>query len=113
MIKFFCDIEGLQENWIGVSDSWTQAEAKAADDAMSGGWSDYLKFLSGKVESCNLIVNDSVIDDFSSIKEGTVDMMDLRLVGFIGGILQNAVMRLRALGNASARVSSPTVAGKK
>lgn len=112
MIKFYCDIEGLKDNWIGVSEKWTQRESKEADAAMGEGWTAYLSFLSRKVEACNLITSDTTIETFADVTETVLDDMDLRLVGFVGGILQQTVARLRALGNVSARVSLPTTAGK-
>lgn len=112
-IKFYCDIDDLGENWIEMSDRWTHAEAKAAEEAMSGGWADYLAYLAKKVEGCSLKAGGAILTNFADITESTLDMMDLRLVGFIGGILQQTTMRLRALGNASARVSSPKNDGKK
>jgi hypothetical protein len=112
MIKFYCDIEGFKDNWIGISERWTQKEAKAADAAMSDGWEAYLNFLSGKVDGCNIVTETGAITSFAEVTESTLDEMDLRLVGFIGGILQQAIARLRALGNVSARVSSPTNGGK-
>lgn len=112
-IKFYCDIEGLSDNQIELSDKWTQSETKAAEEAMSGGWEVYLTALAPKVISCHLIVSDAILNDFADVTNEKLDMMDLRLVGFIGGILQNTTMRLRALGNASARVLSPLSDGKK
>lgn len=112
-IKFFCDIEGMEANWIEMSDRWTQAEAKAAEEAMGGGWSDYLGYLKTKVSGCSLQAGDVLLTDFGDVTEQALDLMDLRLVGFVGGILQQTTMRLRALGNASARVSSPIFVGKK
>lgn len=112
-IKFLCDIDDLGENWIEMSDRWTHAESKAAEKAMGGGWKDYLEYLATKVEGCRLQAGDVILTDFKDVTEQALDMMDLRLVGFVGGILQQTTMRLRALGNASARVSSPKQDGKK
>jgi hypothetical protein len=53
-----------------------------------------------------------VVEDFNDVTEEVIDAMDLVLVGFVGGILQQAVMRLKSLGNVSARVSLPQVVGK-
>lgn len=113
MIKFFCDIEGLQENWIGMSESWTGKEAKAAEESMNGGWNEYLSFLSTKVDDCNIVAGDVIITDFKDINDITMDLLDVRLSGFIGGILQQTILRLRALGNAAARVSSSGNVGSK
>ena len=95
-----------------MSESWTQRESKEAEASMSSGWTDYLTFLSKKIESCNLITVDGSITDFSKVTEDSLDGMDLRLVGFIGGMLQQTIARLRALGNVSARVLSSTNDGK-
>jgi hypothetical protein len=112
MIKFNCDIDGLKDNFIGMSETWTQKESKAAEAAMSGGWTNYLAFLSTKVEACNLVTGNETITDFVNVTEEALDNMDLRLVGFIGGMVQQTVARLRALGNVSARVLSSTNGGK-
>ena len=112
MIKFFCDIEGLQDNWIGMSERWTQGETKLAEAAMGQGWTDYLAFLAKKVESCNLLVGEMILSNFTEVTEESLDAMDLRLVGFIGGMISQTTIRLRSLGNASARVSSSMNVGK-
>lgn len=112
MIKFTCDIDGLRDNWIGMSESWTQRESKEAEASMSAGWTEYLAFLSNKIEACNLITSNGTIEDFANVTEGSLDDMDLRLVGFIGGMLQQTIARLRALGNVSARVLLSTKDGK-
>lgn len=111
-IKFDCSYEGFTDNWIEVSDRWTNSEAKALDAAMDGGWKSYLELLKKKVTRCRIVVGDIVVENFSDVDEEVIDSMDLVIVGFIGGILQNAVMRLKSLGNVSARVSLPQVAGK-
>lgn len=112
MIKFTCDIDGLRDNWIGMSETWTQRESKEAEEAMGKGWTEYLALLSKKIEACNLITGNGTIDDFADVTEESLDDMDLRLVGFIGGMLQQTITRLRALGNVSARVLSSTKDGK-
>jgi hypothetical protein len=112
MLKFYCDIEGLNDSWIGMAESWTQRESKEAELAMGSGWKEYLPVLGKKVEACNIVVGDTVISDFSTVTEEVVDQMDLRMVGFLGGLLQQTVIRLRALGNANARVLSSANAGK-
>ena len=112
-MKFHCEYEGFTDNWIDVSERWTNAEAKALDAAMDGGWKTYLELLKRKIVGCNLVAGDTVISDFSDVTEETIDNLDLIQVGFIGGILQNAVARLKSLGNVSARVSSPQRDGKR
>ena len=111
-IKFDCSLDGFTDNWIEVSERWTNAEAKALDAAMDGGWTTYLALLKKKVTRCRLVAGDMVVENFNDVTEEVIDSMDLVLVGFVGGILQQAVMRLKSLGNVSARVSLPQAAGK-
>lgn len=113
MIKFFCDIDGLKDNWIAFRDSWSQKEATAISDATKKGWAEYIPILAPKVDSCNLIVGDVVITDIMDVTEEVIEQMDLRLVGFLASSMPEAIARLRTLGNVSARVSSSLPDGKK
>lgn len=103
-MKFYCDIEGFKDNWAEVSDSWTRKEYS---EMMQASGEDLLKIMQHKVLSCFVVLADgSAATSFGDITDAQWDEMDLRLFGWIGGLLPNATERLRLLGNQSARLWS-------
>jgi len=112
-LEFFCSNEGYEHNTISIAKRWTGADSKKVDASMY--WDDLLPILHEKVTACNLVRDDgSVMTDIKELaSKEDVECFDPVLQGFIGGILQQAVARLKSLGNVSARVLSSTVDGKK
>jgi hypothetical protein len=103
-MRLHCDIEGLEDNWIDISEQWTRREFREMLDANGD---ELLAILHAKATACHIEAGDTVITDVADLTEDALDDIDLRLVGFIGGILVHAGVRLRELGNVSARPSSP------
>lgn len=112
-IKLYCGEDGYGENWIEVAKKWTGEEANLAERAQF--WKDIIPLLQKKVVACNVAMDDgSVLTDIDTLTPAdAMSKFDPILQGFIGGILVQAISRLRALGNASAQVSLPTSDGKK
>ena len=102
-MRLYCDIDGLDKNWIEISDAWTRREYKDMVDAESA---EFFDILHAKATACHIETSGGVIEDPADITEDSIDDVDMRLVGFIGSVLVSACVRLRSLGNASARASS-------
>ena len=103
-MRFYCDIEGLEQNWIDVSERWTRKEYLALQDSKPD---EFLPSLIGKITALHLEDMDgNVIEKPDDLTDENLDNMDVRLLGFVGGISANTFIRLRTLGNAHARLSS-------
>lgn len=103
-MKFYCDIEGLQENWVDVGEAWTRAEVNALNSA---GEQETLALFYSKVQACHLVAEDgTTVTDPKQVTAEFLDKVQIQLVGFIGGVMPIAVRRLQNLGNAAVRLSS-------
>jgi len=110
-ITFFCANEGYEDNWIEVEKKWTGADSSAAESATL--WTEIIPILHKKVSACNLMRDDgSVMTDITELTFEKRHEFDPVIQGFISGILQQTVMRLRALGNANVQVSSSAKGGR-
>jgi hypothetical protein len=102
-MRLYCDIEGLQDNWVDVADAWTRKEFR---QMVESDGADFLEMFHAKVTGCHIESGDESIDDPAGITEDALDDIDMRLVGFLGSVLVTACVGLRSLGNVSARMSS-------
>ncbi|KKN74774.1 hypothetical protein LCGC14_0386670 [marine sediment metagenome] len=105
-IRFYCEIDGMQDNWIEVGSVWTRRDDKqlmAVEDMEP-----YFEQLHRLGEACHIVLpDDVVINDIAELSEENLgEDIDLRLWGFIVGVLYRAREHLRSLGNWSARLSS-------
>lgn len=109
MAKFFCSIEGLEDNYIDFSDKWTRAEVKRVE---SGQWADdveFFAFIGSKSNGIHIVSEDGTeatsVDDLT---DEFLDGCDARLAGFISSAPIHAARNLTSLGNWSARRWSAT-----
>ena len=104
-LRYTCDEPGLDGNWLDISEAWTLRERRefwetASDEAI-------LDWARRKVDACHIVTaNGAVIDQGAGLTLTGLDDVDLRVVGFIGRALVEAVASLGNLGNARARLSS-------
>ena len=103
-LKFYCDIEGLEENWVEVDERWTREETRRLNSA---GEEETLALFHSKVKKCSLTSEDGVtVTDPKAVTADFLDTVRVELIGFIGAVLPRAVRQLQALGNAAVRLSS-------
>ena len=105
-IRFYCEIDGFQDNWIEVGTVWTRKDEKQLMGVFD--LDPYFGLMQKLGEACHIILPDgTVVSEVSGLtEEGLGDDIDLRLWGFIVGVLFRAREHLRSLGNLSARLSS-------
>ncbi len=104
-IRFYCEIDGFQDSWIDVSTVWTRKDEKQLLGVFD--LDPYFDLMQAKAEACHIVLpNGTVVSDVSELTEGGLgDEIDLRLWGFIVGVLFRVREHLRSLGNLSARLS--------
>ena len=104
-LRYTCDEPGLEENWVDISERWTLRERRefwetSTDDAV-------LEWARRKVDGCHIVTaTGALLTQAAELTLAGLDDVDLRVVGFIGRALVEAVGSLGNLGNASARLSS-------
>jgi hypothetical protein len=104
-LRYTCDEPGLEENWLDISERWTLRERRefwetGTDEAV-------LEWARRKVDGCHIVAETgAVLTQGADLTLASLDDVDLRVVGFIGRALVEAVGSLGNLGNASARLSS-------
>jgi len=102
-LKYHCEIEGLEANYVEVVEIWTRAELR---DLVEADESNMLGWLQLKIEGCRLeTVAGRIVEKGSEINEDLLDELDLRLLQFLGTVLLQAGVYLRSLGNLSGRLS--------
>jgi hypothetical protein len=106
--RYTCNIEGLDGNWVEVSDHWTRREV--AEYMTTTTPEDEFTWLRRKVVAIRLEVGETLIVSPDELKVAAFDDADLRLWGFVCGVLGLSIRDLRALGNASGRLRLPSVA---
>ena len=113
-VRIECDLDGLTANWVEIQDQgWSRREtaellALPDDDAL-------YRFLRdrGKLTACHLeLVTGKAIDTPEGITEEAMLDADEALIAWLTRTGWLAIARRRALGNASARLSSPAKDGQ-
>ena len=102
-VRVECTTEGLEENWIEVSDFWTRAELSAY---VKTSGDDFIALWRRKVTACHLVTGDLVVDDPLLVHE-QLDGLDIRLMRFLTGAVTEATNYLLSLGEANKRLSFP------
>ncbi len=97
-----CDIEGLTDNWIEISDRWTQRESVAMMEVANDA---FYALLRAKTIAVNIDAGGTLIATPDQLTGDNLLDADVALIGWLGMVLPLAVARRRTLGNASARLS--------
>ena len=104
-MRFHCTLDGLEENWVEIAENWTRKEVaewrKADTDAVVTRW------LRHKVTACFIATEegDPITDPAQLTVEMINERVDLRLIGFLGVVLFQALQELVSLGPFSGRLS--------
>lgn len=106
--RYYCTIEGLEDNWVEVSERWTRREAVTYAETRTT--EDEFAWLRRKVVACHLAKEGAVLTDPAALTPDWFDDADLRLWGFVCGVLGLTLRDLRTLGNMSGRLRLPTTA---
>lgn len=108
-VRIECDLDGLTANWVEIQDvGWSRRETVALaslpdDDAL-------FKFLleKGRLVACHLeLTTGATIDEPAGLTEEAMLDADEALIAWLTRAGWLAIARRRALGNVSARLSSP------
>lgn len=102
-VRVECTTEGLEENWVEVSDFWTRAELSAYSKTSGD---EFISLWRRKVVACHIVTGDLVIDDPLQVHE-QLDGLDIRLMRFLTGAVTEATSYLLTLGEANKRLSFP------
>jgi len=102
-IRIECSIEDFGDTWVEVSDKWTRREYRDMLDAEGDAW---LDLFHAKVEACHIQTDGEPITDPQELTEDMLDDVDMRVLGFLGGLFIDAAQALRSLGFMSGHVSS-------
>ena len=108
-MKFTCNLEGFEGNWIEFSDVWTKREGDELFTLPEREAFD--KYMALKATACHIEQGDQEpITNPAKLTYDAFDDIDARLFGFVARALFNAYQEMQRLGNASARLSSNTIA---
>ena len=105
-MRISCSVEGLEAAWVDVTEvGWT---TKQLDELRTMNGADTLDMLQRKLTACELpTVDGDLVTDPVQITEN-LDRFDLRLLGFLGGVLFDAAPLIRGLGFFTGRRSTPS-----
>lgn len=104
MLKLYCTVPGLEENWIELPERWTLRDQREIEQADRDAFLDLLR---RKVVAIHLITEDGdVLDEPAALTEERLEGLDVRLDQFLATVMQSAILMQRRLGNFSARPSS-------
>ena len=102
-MRIQCTLEDFPECCVEVSEKWTRAEER---ELVTANADQFIGLWQRKVLACNLRTEDGeYITKPADVTWDIIDQMDVRLAGFVGGVLATACMELRNLGKVSRRVS--------
>lgn len=108
-MKFTCNLEGFEGNWIEFSDVWTRREGKELFELPES--EAFNKYAPLKCVACHIELSEGEpITNPAKLTYESMDDADARVFGFVARALFNAYQEMQRLGNASARLSSNTIA---
>lgn len=109
-MKYTCDIEGLEHNFVELSDVWSRKQAVAFLSADSD---EYLNLLKAKIVAMSLdCVDGEPITDASALTNNALDDIDMRVFHWLKIIPRGHVQNILNLGEASGRRSYVAVGEK-
>lgn len=107
-LRYHCSLEGLEENWVDVSDVWTRKEMR--DWVATQNIEEIIEFWHKKIVACHIetLGGEPITDPALITMELVDDALDVRIVDFLSGVLSWACVHIKSLGLASGRLSSDT-----
>jgi hypothetical protein len=112
-LRFHCGLDGLEQNWVEVSDVWTRRELTEVTDNVRD-MAVVAAYWQKKIVACHFerIVGPAIEDPSELTSDLVNDEVDIRLWDFLSAVLLQACVAVRSLGPYSGRLSSD-IAGKK
>lgn len=109
-MKFVCQLEGFEDNWIEFDDYWTKREGDELFTLPEQEAFD--KYIQLKATACHIEQGEGnePITNPAKLTYDAFDDIDARIFGFVARALYQSYRELTRLGNASARLSSNTTA---
>ena len=102
-----CTAEGFEHNWVEVVDSWSRREIVELEGFRISDNEEFFAMLQRKSVACNIVLEDgTVIDDPQRLNYEELLDADEAIWAWLGQCMWIAIGMRRALGNASARLSS-------
>lgn len=100
-MKYCCDIEGLEDNFIEMSDSWSRKEVRVLWDLQGA---EYMALLQSKLISCRLTrPGDEPLTEPTAFLEEVADTLDWRIWRWLSSVPTKHVQSVGELGEASGR----------
>lgn len=104
-IRIECSAPGFEANWVEMPDVWTRRDTVEMNTAQGEA---FWVLLRRRCTGCHLVMTTGdVIDTPAGITVDAIQDADELLLAWLGNTMPIALARRRALGEASARVSSP------
>ena len=98
MAKYTCDIPGLEDNFIELSDSWSRREVR---DFYQFKDTEYLALLQSKLVACHLArPGAEPLTEPVAFDADVMDTLDMRIVHWVAGVPVAHVAGLGNLGEA-------------
>jgi hypothetical protein len=106
-MKYSCDIEGLEHNYIELSDVWSR---KQATEFLTADSDKYLALLKAKIIALSLdCVEGPPVTSAEDLTDDALDDLDMRVFHWLKIIPRGHVQNVLNLGEASGRRSYVTV----
>jgi hypothetical protein len=103
-IRIECAAPGFERNWVEMPDVWTRRDTVEMNAAQGEA---FWELLRRRMVACHLeMATGDVIDTPAGVTVDAIQDADELLLAWLGNTMPIALARRRALGEASARVSS-------
>lgn len=103
-MRIECSAPGFEANWVDVADAWTRRDTTEMYAAQGEA---FYELLRRRLVACHIeLTTGQAIDAPAGITTDAIQDADEALLGWLGVVLPIALAKRRALGEASARVSS-------
>lgn len=104
-IRIECTIDGLDDNWLQLSDTWSRREMRAWYTAvLQADESTWLPILQSKLLGVHMrLIDGTLIADANALIE-QLDNMDVRLTRWLPHSVQGALVEMLALSESSRRI---------
>lgn len=104
-MRFECNAEGFEGNWIEVAERWTRREVEAVISTSVD--ADYIDMLRSKTTAVRVeLATGEAIETPEALTYDALMDADELILGWLGYVLPTAIAQRRLLGNASLRLSS-------
>ena len=103
-VRIECSAPGFEQNWVEMPDVWTRRDTVEMQTAQGEA---FWQLLRRRMVACHLVMaTGDVLDKPEAVTTDAIQDADELLLAWLGNTMPIALARRRALGEASARVSS-------